>query len=108
VAATLMAREDSIVQSIRAWLDTLPCCEHRKTHGDEYATKGDPDIIGCLFGRMFCIEVKQPGEEPTVLQAKRLRDWARAGAITGCAHSKAEAQWILGAWLEQGTGFCLP
>jgi hypothetical protein len=32
-----------------------------------------PDLIGCLRGRFFAIEVKRPGEQPTPLQVQTLQ-----------------------------------
>lgn len=42
---------------------------------------GHPDIVCLVQGRMFGIEVKQPGKNPTALQTKRLRQIESAG---GC------------------------
>ena len=43
---------------------------------------GTPDLLGCLKGRMWCIECKAEEEEPSPLQKKRLEEWAAAGAVT--------------------------
>lgn len=66
------AREASLVDRIEAYLKRQPHCWVRKTHGSGY-TAGLPDLIGCLRGRFFAIEVKRPGEQPTALQAQELR-----------------------------------
>lgn len=60
-----------------------------KIHGSSYTRKGEPDLIGCMRGdgRMFTIEVKRPGNRPTVLQAERLRWWKERGAISFWADS---------------------
>jgi hypothetical protein len=54
--------------------------EFIKTHGSSLR-QGEPDLIGCYRGRFVAIELKAPGHKPRPLQYKRLRDWARAGAI---------------------------
>lgn len=90
-----MPRESAIVNAIMRWLKNLPNCEARKAHGSVWSVAGDPDIYGCINGRMFLLEVKQPGRRPTVLQEKRLREWRGAGAIVGVAHSLEEAQTIV-------------
>jgi hypothetical protein len=41
---------------------------------------GTPDLIACIAGRMYAIEVKRPGKRPTKLQLFRLRQWREAGA----------------------------
>lgn len=57
-----------------------------KIHGGPYQSAGIGDIVGCCRGRYFNIEVKMPGNKPTELQAKRIRD---VNANGGC-----------GAWVD--------
>lgn len=95
-----MPREKSIDNAILAWLNSLDGCLARKMHGGEFSVKGDPDIFGCYRGRMFQIENKRPGEEPEPIQLARLRQWARAGAKVGVAHSLAEAKELLEPWMR--------
>lgn len=63
---------------IERFLRRQPRCWVRKTHGSAY-TAGVADLIGCLNGRFFAIEVKRPGEIPTVLQAHELHIIRQAG-----------------------------
>lgn len=65
------AREASLVDRIEAFLRRQPRCWVRKTHGSGYSA-GLPDLIGCLRGRFFAIEVKRTGEQPTPLQVREL------------------------------------
>lgn len=90
-----MALEKEIVNNIMSWIRTIPNSQVRKLHGTMYATKGDPDLYGCINGRMFHLECKQPGKNPSNLQKKRLRDWEKAGAVVGVSRSVADAQEIL-------------
>lgn len=54
--------------------------------------RGDPDIGGFLKGgRVFGIEVKRDGLEPTELQQARIDEIRAAGGLAGCAHSVEEA-----------------
>ena len=54
---------------------------------------GSPDLVGMLVpsGRVFCLEIKQPGKQPTVHQ----KAWARAcrarGGFCGLARSVEDA-----------------
>lgn len=85
-------------------------------HGEAYhpigtgASKaGEPDIIGVMpfwmpgshgglppqLGRHFAVELKQPGKEPTPLQARRLRRYAERGSLAGWATTEAELDAIL-------------
>jgi hypothetical protein len=54
-----------------------------KIHGSRYGRVGDPDIWGCAYGKMFLLEIKVPGRKPTRAQLNELRQWQRAGAVTG-------------------------
>jgi hypothetical protein len=58
---------------------------------------GDPDITGCIGGQHFEFEVKRPGEQPTPLQARRLREWTRAGALAarGCVIDADQSAGVL-------------
>jgi len=88
-------REAVIVRRIMRWLHTIPGCKAIKIHGSAYQEIGTPDIIGCINGRMFAIECKQPGKAPTPIQRKRLAEWQAAGAIVGVVHSLEEAKQVL-------------
>lgn len=54
-------------------------------------TIGTPDLIGCINGRAFVIEVKMPDQVPTKIQEHRLQEWHKAKAITGVAYSVDDA-----------------
>lgn len=95
-----MPLEKEIVNQIIRWLKTIPNCEVRKLHGSVYSTKGDPDIYGCIDGRMFQIECKQPGKNPRPIQTKRLKDWRKAGAASGVARNLKDAQEIVAPLLD--------
>ena len=53
-----------------------------KTHGDGYQRTGIPDLIGCVEGAFFALEVKapKPGEKPETIKgratAKQLEELA--------------------------------
>lgn len=51
------------------------------THADSFATGGLPDIIGCVHGKFYGLEVKLPGKEHTLTarQAHRLAQINKAG-----------------------------
>lgn len=66
-----------------------------KVHGGASQKSGTPDLLGCIRGRFVAVELKQPGKVPTPLQMKRLRDWARAGALAGWATTEVELDALL-------------
>ncbi len=87
--------ERAIVKAILAYLNGLPGCLARKRWGGGMGVAGDPDIDACLRGRSLQLEVKRPGEKPTLLQVKRLEEWRRAGAIAGVVLSVDEVKALL-------------
>ena len=46
-----------------------------------FGKSGVPDIVGCLNGKFFSIEVKREGKEPTPIQGRRMSEIWRAGGI---------------------------
>jgi hypothetical protein len=90
-----MISERAIVKAILTYLNSLPGCLARKRWGGGMGAAGDPDITGCIFGRHFELEVKRPGEQPTALQARRLREWAAAGSLAATVTSVAEVRSLL-------------
>jgi hypothetical protein len=90
-----MTTERAIVKAILAYLNSLPGCLARKRWGGGMGVAGDPDIDACIRGRSLQLEVKRPGEKPTALQAKRLEEWRRAGALVGVVVSVDEVKSLL-------------
>ena len=70
-------REASVVQRTRD--------HYREVGGKVLKTEGEgePDLIGSVAGLTVVIECKTPGNEPSVLQRTRLREWARSGSAAG-------------------------
>ncbi len=87
--------ETLIVRKILKELQHTPGCYAFKSHGNRYQA-GQPDILGCLRGRSFALEVKVPGKDATPLQKSVLSWWSAAGALTGVVHSLEEAKEALG------------
>ena len=87
-----MTSERAIVKATLAYLNSLPGCLARKRWGGGMGVAGDPDIDACIRGRSVQLEVKRPGEKPTLLQFKRLEEWRQAGALVGVVTSVAEVR----------------
>ena len=90
-----MTSERAIVKAILAYLNSLPVCLARKRWGGGMGVAGDPDIDACICGRSVQLEVKRPGEKPTLLQVKRLEEWRQAGAIVAVVVSVDDAKSLL-------------
>lgn len=90
-----MPQERNIQATVLRFLRAVSGCAVRKLHVTQFGTAGDPDLYGCYRGRMFVVELKQEGKQPTPLQSIRLQEWQRAGAVTIVAHSIEELrqQW---------------
>ena len=74
----------------------------RVKHGSAYAIVGDPDIYGCVYGRMFVLEVKNEDGLLTKIQMRRLQEFAWAGAIVGAIQDPEEAIDIIKNGLQRG------
>ena len=96
-----MTKESAIVKAILKHLNSLPGCLARKRWGGGMGVAGEPDIDACICGRSLQLEVKRPGEKPTLLQLKRLDEWREAGALVGVVTSVAEVKELL-------AGACVP
>lgn len=62
-----------------------------KVHGGPFTPTGTPDLVGCVNGRAFVLEVKRPGQRPRRIQEYELEQWRKAGAIAGVVTSVEEA-----------------
>jgi len=84
-----------------------------KTHGSPWTRKGRPDLMVIVpaFSQLLTavtadklkgvvklcfLEVKQPGELPTLLQQHRIKELREAGAIAEVVTSWEEARKVLG------------
>lgn len=66
-----------------------------KTHGNEFVPEGLPDLIGCLDGRFFGFEVKEPDGEVSEAQWEEISDILAAGGIAGVIETFTEAIMLL-------------
>ena len=63
-----------------------------KIHGSQYQKAGLPDLLGCVDGLFFGLEVKlQDIGEPTKLQIETISDINRAGGVATIVRSPEEA-----------------
>jgi Holliday junction resolvase len=62
-----------------------------KVHGGPQMMAGLPDLIACIQGLFFGIEVKQPGQNPTARQVFVHKMIQRSGGVAIVAHSVEEA-----------------
>lgn len=72
-----------------------------KVHGGRYS-QGVPDLVGCIGGVFFGLEVKKPTTRTHVskLQAKNLKDIETAAGIAAVVTSLDEAREVIRLGLE--------
>ena len=108
--------EARLTARIVAYLKTVPGCVVEKRHGSPYGKGGQPDVSGCVpvkafrkagaggytqpVGQRFEIEVKMPGNKPTILQEQRLAEWRESGAVCIVAYSVEDVKQMMGGILE--------
>ena len=69
----------------------FPGCYVQKIHVSEFAAAGTPDLLCCIHGRFVALEVKVPGEQPTVLQEFALNNIRHAGGWAAVVSSPQQA-----------------
>ena len=87
--------EKTIVDNIKAYLQTIENLFFWKEHGGQYGTAGIPDIIVCYKGKFIVFECKRPGARPTILQKITLNKITRAKGIAKVVTSVEEVQEII-------------
>lgn len=86
-------RQDRIAEAIAAEYGKR--CVVRVKHGDTFSVAGDPDIYGCVEGKMFAFEVKSPTGKLKKIQEYRLKNFGDAGAIIGGIRTPEEALYLI-------------
>lgn len=78
---------------MKAWRGMGAFCY--KVHGSEYQPAGIPDISGVFMGHSIWCETKMPGNKPSMVQWKMIRDLRRAGALVIVSYTVADAVQML-------------
>jgi hypothetical protein len=72
--------ETERTKDVLLWMNAQKDVYAMKKHTGAEGEGGHPDIFACRAGRMVLVEMKKPGEEPTLRQHQRLTSWQKAGA----------------------------
>ena len=88
-----MTRENKIQASIVKYLKNQKDCWVYPTC-DRF-TVGVPDILGCLKGRFFALEVKKPNGRLSKIHAYQLSKVRNAGGIAARVDSLEDAKEVL-------------
>ena len=92
--------EKEIAAKILRYLKTVPMCFAWKEHGGMYGTAGIPDIIACVNGRFFALEVKTPDGKATKLQDATIRKILAAGGTVSVVRSVDEVRAVINGSLQ--------
>lgn len=93
--------ENSLQTRVLKFLNSLPNCVAENVSGNSNQS-GRADINGCISGRAFKIELKDPstGYEPSAKQLRYLEKWSKkAGALAGVCYSLQDVKKLLGDYL---------
>ena len=88
--------ERALTKQILFWLSQQPRIWFLKTAGGLYQRRGVPDIIGCVKGKFFAIEVKSPGGELSNSQVVELNGINAAFGRASVVRSIEEAKEFIG------------
>ena len=83
--------ETAITRSILKRLNAIDGVKAIKLPGGPMLERGTPDIHVTARGRSVWLEVKRPGETPSKIQEKRIKEWAEAGAEVAVVTSVEQA-----------------
>lgn len=91
-----MQPERRLVQKIVAYLESQGARSF-KIHGEEgsYQEAGIPDLLVCWRGRFIGLEVKLPGNTPSPIQEKVLREIKGSGGIASVVSSVEQVRSLL-------------
>ena len=95
-----MTHERNLQASAVRWLNQQPGTVARVNGPGPAHVTGDPDLYGCINGRMFHIELKTEakGSATREIQDYWLEKWSEAGALTATGRSMSEVRRLHAQW----------
>lgn len=86
-------KETLLQQRIRKRLEReFPRSRWFKHHGGPFSEAGIPDLVGCVEGLFFALEVKNPNDgEASEIQLEVIDEYHDAGGIAGVIRTEGEA-----------------
>lgn len=76
-----MAAEKNFENKIKKYLTDHGAWFIKYWAGPKFTKEGIPDILACIQGKFFAIEVKAPKGKPTLIQIVTLRNIRKSGGI---------------------------
>ena len=82
-----MEREKIFERRVRKYLDSIGAW-HIKVWGNAFQRSGVPDIIGCIRGKFFALEIKAEKGRPSELQLYEIRKIKESGGYARVLYPK--------------------
>lgn len=76
-----MAAEKNFENRLKDYLEKAGAWFIKYWAGAKFTKEGIPDILACISGRFYGIEVKAPGGKPSLIQLVTLRKIRASGGI---------------------------
>lgn len=76
-----MAEEKSFENKVKNYLDSIGAWYVKYWAGAKFTKEGIPDILACIAGRFYGIEVKAANGKPSLIQLVTLRKIRASGGI---------------------------
>lgn len=93
-----MSRENQLQSWAIAWLNMQSKTVARNCGADGSGhVEGDPDVYGCVKGKMFHMEFKNEIGKLSKIQEHRLEQWRKAGAVCFVPRNRDD---VRRAWCE--------
>lgn len=91
--------EGKLVAKAKKWLTQEKGARCFKIQGqeDSFQEVGIPDVLVCWRGQFIALEFKQPGENPSKVQAHVMRSIQNAGGTAECIRSMEDLRQLWGA-----------
>lgn len=86
--------ETAFKQKIERWLESIGAWYIKYWAGSKYTKEGVPDILACIKGKFYGIELKADRGRPTLLQIVNLRKIREAGGVGVLLYPKDFSQFI--------------
>lgn len=80
-------REKIFERRVRKYLDSIGAW-HIKVWGNAFQRSGVPDIIGCIKGKFFALEIKAEKGHPSELQLYEIRKIKESGGYARVLYPK--------------------
>ena len=74
-------KETPFKEKVEALLNTHDAWFIKYWAGNKFTKEGIPDLLACIYGRFYGIELKGDNGRPKLLQLVKLRDIREAGGI---------------------------